>query len=86
MSTDSFQLLVKTLTGKTVPVSVSPRDTIDTLKEKLYAKEGVPKDLQRLIFGGKPLDDAKRISEYGIQKLSTVFLVTTLIGGGSMAF
>lgn len=78
---DSMGIVVKTLTGKAIPLQVKRSDRVENVKAKLHAAEGTPPDEQRLIYAGKQLQDGRTLADYKVDPDSTMHLVVRLGGG-----
>jgi len=72
---DAIDVVIKTLTGETIGVEISPCATVDDLQKMIHDKAGIPPSVQRLIYAGKQLDTALTLSDYNIQDASTIHLV-----------
>ena len=52
VDTADIQIIVKTLDGKMVSLTVSPSETVEGIKRKLEKQEGIRADRQMLYFKG----------------------------------
>jgi len=79
----STQIFVKTLTGKTITLSVDLKtDSVLSVKEKIYQKAFIPVSQQRLIHRQLQLEEGRSLSEYPtIGKDATIHLVLRLVAG-----
>ena len=76
-----MQVFVKTPSGATLTLHAEASDTIERLKAQLQDREGMPAEQQRLLFGGRPLQDCRTLSDYNIQRECTLHLALRLRGG-----
>lgn len=53
-----MEIIIKTLVGKVLTLSVRPSDWTDDVKLQIEDEEGIPVEIQRLIGGGKLLEDS----------------------------
>ena len=76
-----MNITIKTLTGKSLKYVCQPNDKILDIKHFIEEKDGITPEQQRLVFGGKQLDDSLLVSESRIKDGSLIHLVLALRGG-----
>lgn len=62
----TFQVFIKTLTGRTITFEVAPESKVRHVKQWIEDVEGVPVPQQRLIFANKQLDDRTTMDHVSI--------------------
>ena len=78
----SFEVFLKTLTGKTLTVQVEPTELVEDFKCRIWMMEGIPPAQQRLIYAGKQLEDIRALSaDYGMKEGGTIHMVLRIRGG-----
>ena len=78
-----WQILVRTLGGRTITTEVAPMDLVLAIKVQIEKKEGVPTQRQKLIFGGRQLKDFHMVVDAGLTRESLVHLVGSMDGAGT---
>ena len=76
-----MQVFVKALSGHTIVCEVDSDDGVSKLKKKIEEQTGISPDEQRLIYAGKELEDAFKLSLFNVQNMSMITLVIRLRGG-----
>ena len=77
------KIFAKTLTQKTIDIFIDvATKSVEDVKLMIQEQEGIPPDQQRLIYAGRQLEDGRILSEYNIEKESTLHLILRLRGGG----
>jgi large subunit ribosomal protein L40e len=80
---ESFQIFVRNLQNTSIALTVSPGDSIQDIKEHIQAKEGIPIQIQRLVFQGKELRGLSSVQETQISRNDSLYLLLSLKGGGN---
>ena len=74
----AYQMFVKT--PSTILLWVTASESVFSVKTKVAAKVGFPPEVQRLIYGGRQLEDDKSLSDFSVGQEATLHLALR-IGG-----
>ncbi|KAK7934109.1 hypothetical protein WMY93_005005 [Mugilogobius chulae] len=76
----NIQVFLKNEKGQTSTYDIDPDETVQGFKSKVYSRERIPVDQQRLIYQGKEMMNGK-LTDYGVEALGTIYLTLRLRGG-----
>ena len=84
---ENKQFYIECKGDETFWVKVKGADTIGDIKAEIQEQEDIPYDQQRLIFGGKKLEDDRTIKdiveEAGEKETARLHFILESIGGGT---
>ena len=72
-----MDIFVKTLTGRTIKLTIGADTTVDTVKASVHTSEGIPPHRQRLVYAGKELSWS--IVLYILRLPDIIFILTHVI-------
>ncbi|KAK9451202.1 ubiquitin C [Limtongia smithiae] len=64
-----MQIFAQTVAGKTIPLEVDADDTMQDVKAKLQAEQGIPSEEQSLMFSENQLEDGNPLANYHNPKM-----------------
>jgi ubiquitin C len=67
-NTRKILIILKMKCGITFPLAVNSTDTIKSVKDKIYKREGIPSFRQVLVFEGVILEDEEILKNYNIKE------------------
>jgi len=70
-----IQLTIKHIRGHTFPIDADVESDVLGLKVLIWESQKIPIENQRLVFGGKELEDNLKLADIGINDDAMVFLV-----------
>ena len=76
-----MKVTIQTISGTSRTIEVETTSTIKSIKDQLFALEGITADQQRILFHGQILQDSATIESSGIEEGSVLHMVLQLRGG-----
>jgi hypothetical protein len=73
-------IIVRSLTGRMLPLLVLDNYTVHELKSAILDEDGIPTGIQRLIFAGQQLEDERTLNYYNIEHGAIIHLILRLRG------
>ena len=79
-----MKVFIKTLNGRTIALEVASTQLVDTLKNLISNKEGIPPQQQRLVHSGRPLENGTTLQDSKVYEGATIHLLLNKKAGETM--
>ena len=73
-----MHIFIKTLSGRTLSLEVTPQNLVDDLRAIISDKEGIPPYQQRLVYSGRPLENGRTLQDYNVTADATIHLIKSV--------
>ena len=77
---DEVQIFIKSVTGKTITLSILPGSTVEEVKAMIQDKEGIPSGRTRLTHNGRPMREEDSMRAHNVGGESTLQASIRLCG------
>ena len=67
-------IVIKTFSGDSFTIQVTPSDTVETVKIRIHERQGIPPESQKIIYTGRELENHTRLSELNVHTATTFYL------------
>ena len=68
------EIVIKTFSGNSFTVQVTPNDTVETVKTKICERQGISPESQKIIYTGRELENHMQLGELNVHTAATFYL------------
>lgn len=68
------EIVIKTFSGDSFTVQVTPDDTVETVKSRIHERQGISPETQKIIYAGRELEAHTRLGELNVHTATTFYL------------
>ena len=76
-----MRIVIQTISGTKRTIDVEKSTTILSIKQQLYALEGLQAEQQRILYQGQVIPDTQTIESIGLEEGSVIHMVSALRAG-----
>lgn len=74
-----MHILIKIINSKSIDIDIEQTAKIEDLKAKIYEKEKIPPEQQKIIFSNTQLENGNTLQDYSIQKDSVLYMIIRVV-------
>lgn len=74
-----MHILIKIINSKSIDIDIEQTAKIEDLKAKIYEKEKIPPEQQKIIFSNTQLENGNTLQDYSIQQDSALYMIIRVV-------
>ena len=68
------EVVIKTFSGDSFTVQVTPNDTVETVKLRIHERQAIAPESQKIIYAGRELENVTRLGDLNVHTAATFYL------------